>query len=187
MPVQKLSKEEIILTSAGVFRKRGYNNTSMADLAAACGLTKGIFYHHFENKEELMKAVLHSVHLHFKTTLFSLAYSDKLSPEEKLEKFLSKAQRMFSKSDGGCLMANTALETLSTLPEFAPYLRDFFRDWTDALTEIFSATYQAEAARRIAEQSVQEFEGAVMFMRIYGDKRYVDEMLERAKMRLSAG
>jgi TetR/AcrR family transcriptional repressor of nem operon len=187
MPIQKLSKDEIIFTSAQVFRKRGYNNTSMADLAEACGLTKGIFYHHFENKEELMKAVLHGVHLHFKVTLFALAYSDKLTPEEKLEKFLGKAQKMFSKNDGGCLMANTALETLSTQPEFAPYLKEFFRGWIDALAAIYSARYQEDAARRIAEQTVQEFEGAVMFLRIFGDKRYMDEMLERARLRLAAG
>lgn len=185
MPLQKISREEMIFTSAQVFRKQGYHNTSMNDLAEACGLTKGIFYHHFESKEELMKAVLHGVHLHFKTTLFALAYSDKLTPEEKLEKFLAKAQRMFSKNEGGCLMANTALETLSSLPEFAPYLKEFFQDWIDAMAQIYSAVYQEEKAKRIAEQSVQEFEGAVMFLRIFGDKRYMDDMLERAKLRLT--
>ena len=31
---------------------------------------------------------------------------------------------------------------------------------------------------------MQEFEGAVLFMRIFGEKRFVDDVLERAMARL---
>jgi TetR/AcrR family transcriptional repressor of nem operon len=184
MPVQKITKEEIIKISAGVFRVRGYHNTAMSDLAEACGLTKGLFYHYFSSKEELMKAVLLGVHLHFKKSLFAPAFGNALTPEEKLEKFLNKTRRLFSTAEGGCLMANTALETLGTSSEFTPYIRDFFEDWIAALAHIFEHTYQPEAARKVAEEIVQEFEGAVLFMRIFGETRYVEEVLERAKTRL---
>lgn len=187
MPVQKITKEEIILKAAGIFRRRGYYNTSMSDLAEECGLTKGLFYHYFASKEELMTAVLDGVHQHFKRTLFATAYGQNLAPEEKLEKFLGKAKRMFIDTVGGCLMGNIALETISTEPEFAPYLRRFFGDWVAALASIYEATYQPETAQTIAEQVVQEFEGAVMFMRVFGDKRYLDEVLERATARLQPG
>jgi AcrR family transcriptional regulator len=147
--------------------------------------TKGLFYHYFDSKEELMKAVLHSVYVHFKTKLFSLAYSDVLAPEEKLAKFLDKAERLFLHSEGGCLMANIALETLTTQPEFVPFIRQFFMEWTDAMAHIYEAVYQPEAARSVAEQTVQEFEGAVLFMRVFGDKRYLSDALERAVKRLA--
>lgn len=185
MPVQKITKEEIIKISAGVFRVRGYHNTAMSDLAEACGLTKGLFYHYFSSKEELMKAVLEGVHFYFKKTLFAPAFGNALSPEEKLEKFLSKVHKLFSTAEGGCLMANTALETLGTNTEFTPYIRAFFEDWINAMAHIYEHIYQPDAARKVAEEIVQEFEGAVLFMRIYNDTRYVQDVLERAKARFS--
>jgi TetR/AcrR family transcriptional regulator, transcriptional repressor for nem operon len=184
MPVQKITKEEILFISAGVFRQRGYHNTSMSDLAEACDLTKGLFYHYFSSKEELMKAVLQGVHLHFKKTLFAPVFGNALSSEEKLQKFLKKAERLFSNADGGCLMANTALETLGTTTEFTPYIRSFFEDWISAMAHMYEHTYQPDVARKVAEEIVQEFEGAVLFMRIFGEKRFVDEVLERAVARL---
>ncbi|TAE27389.1 MAG: TetR/AcrR family transcriptional regulator [Candidatus Kapaibacterium sp.] len=183
MPVQKITKEEIITIAAGVFRQKGYHNTSMSDLAEACGLTKGLFYHYFSSKEELMKAVLQGVHFHFKKSLFAPAFGNALSPQEKLEKFLGKAKRLFATVDGGCLMANTALETLGTNVEFTPFIRAFFEDWISAMAHIYEHTYQPEVARKVAEEIVQEFEGAVLFMRIYGETRFIDEMLKRAQLR----
>jgi hypothetical protein len=41
MPIQKITKEELLRTSAQAFRANGFTNTSMADLALACGLNQG--------------------------------------------------------------------------------------------------------------------------------------------------
>jgi AcrR family transcriptional regulator len=40
----------------GVFRERGYDATSMEQLAAAAGISKAAFYHHVSGKEELLAA-----------------------------------------------------------------------------------------------------------------------------------
>lgn len=41
-----------------VFTERGYDGTSMGDLAHASGLSKSSLYHHFESKEQLLRAAL---------------------------------------------------------------------------------------------------------------------------------
>jgi AcrR family transcriptional regulator len=41
-----------------VFTERGYDGTSMGDLAQASGLSKSSLYHHFESKEHLLRAAL---------------------------------------------------------------------------------------------------------------------------------
>ncbi len=46
----------IIRTVAPVFNRQGYAGTSMSDLTAATGLTKGALYGNFENKEALALA-----------------------------------------------------------------------------------------------------------------------------------
>ena len=51
------TRQYIIETTAGIFNKKGYAGTSMTDLTAATGLTKGSIYGNFENKDEVALAV----------------------------------------------------------------------------------------------------------------------------------
>jgi TetR/AcrR family transcriptional repressor of nem operon len=55
------TRQQIIDTAAKLFASRGFYGTSMSDLASAAGLTKGAFYHHFENKDALFFAVIQLV------------------------------------------------------------------------------------------------------------------------------
>lgn len=62
MPLGKEHKARsrtAILDSAGrLFRSRGYEATSIDDVMAAAGLTRGAFYAHFASKEALFREVL---------------------------------------------------------------------------------------------------------------------------------
>jgi AcrR family transcriptional regulator len=46
-------REEVLSAAAGCFMRRGYEATSMDDVAEALGATKGRVYHHFRSKPEL--------------------------------------------------------------------------------------------------------------------------------------
>ena len=48
------SRQEILRTAARLFQKRGYDATSMSDVAAALKLSKGGLYHHFQSKDEIL-------------------------------------------------------------------------------------------------------------------------------------
>ncbi|WP_420124112.1 TetR/AcrR family transcriptional regulator [Nakamurella sp.] len=50
----RYSREELLGLIVAVFNERGYEAASMTDLAAATGLTKSAFYHHFTSKEEIL-------------------------------------------------------------------------------------------------------------------------------------
>lgn len=47
------TREHILLTAFKLFLKNGYKGVSMNMLVDASGLSKGAFYHYFENKEQL--------------------------------------------------------------------------------------------------------------------------------------
>ncbi len=49
------SPQELLDLVVAVFNERGYDATSMADLARATGLTKSAVYHHVAGKEELLR------------------------------------------------------------------------------------------------------------------------------------
>ncbi|MGQ0464740.1 MAG: TetR/AcrR family transcriptional regulator [Sporichthyaceae bacterium] len=50
--------DSLLAVAAGVFGERGYDGTSMADLARAAGITKSSFYHHVPSKEDLLRRSL---------------------------------------------------------------------------------------------------------------------------------
>ncbi len=51
----RYSRDELLARVVAVFNERGYEATSMEDLARATGLTKSSFYHHVAGKEQLLR------------------------------------------------------------------------------------------------------------------------------------
>src|SRR3954452_5784897 len=52
------TRERLIEAAARVFAEKGFAATSLDEVADAAGLTKGAVYSNFENKEDLVRAVL---------------------------------------------------------------------------------------------------------------------------------
>ena len=50
--------ERILLTSLGLFARKGYGATSVSDIAGALGITKGALYRHFASKRAIFDAIL---------------------------------------------------------------------------------------------------------------------------------
>jgi TetR/AcrR family transcriptional regulator len=57
-----LKRRAILDHSAGLFAQNGYDRTSMAEVAAACGVSKALLYHYYASKETLLFDII-SVHL----------------------------------------------------------------------------------------------------------------------------
>jgi TetR/AcrR family transcriptional regulator, cholesterol catabolism regulator len=51
-------KQEILRIAARLFQQRGYDATSMNDVAAALRLSKGGLYHHFQSKDEILYEIM---------------------------------------------------------------------------------------------------------------------------------
>ena len=85
-------KQEILTIAARIFRQKGYNATSMNDLAKECGLFKGSLYHYFKNKEAILQEVIQS---YFEYLLLYLEpiNSSKVMPTEKLRMSLEIQMR----------------------------------------------------------------------------------------------
>src|SRR2546430_13278298 len=65
MPAQRLlssvpdtRRTAMYRTAAQMFRDRGFDATSVSDIARALGLTKAGLYHHFESKEALLFEIM---------------------------------------------------------------------------------------------------------------------------------
>jgi AcrR family transcriptional regulator len=52
--------DEIAAAALKLFCNKGYNLTTIDDIAAAAGVTKGAVYHHFDSKEDLLRTAMAS-------------------------------------------------------------------------------------------------------------------------------
>jgi AcrR family transcriptional regulator len=52
------TRDRILVEAASLFSARGFNGTSMSDLAAAVGITKSSLYHHFPSKQALLSEII---------------------------------------------------------------------------------------------------------------------------------
>ena len=57
-PPPRRSLEELLPTVVALFTERGYDATSMEDIARATGRTKSAVYHHVSGKEELLRLAI---------------------------------------------------------------------------------------------------------------------------------
>lgn len=187
MPAQKTTREEIIEKAIQIFRQQGYHKTSMSDLAAACGLQKGSFYHYFKNKEALMEAVLERLHQYYHKKVFSIAYEKDKSAEERFIALFEKQEPIISGDFSGCLFGNMTLENSSHQVNFNESLKAFFSDWQAAFQELYQENHPPEVALTLAKQSVAEVEGALMLMRLYEDRSYLTATCQRILARLRQG
>lgn len=52
------TREQIVDAADRLFYRQGYEHTSFSDIAAAVGISRGNFYHHFKSKDDILDAVI---------------------------------------------------------------------------------------------------------------------------------
>lgn len=77
------ARGRLLKEAARLFRDRGYERTTVRDLAAAVGIQSGSLFHHFRTKEEILKAVMVET-IHLNTALMQTAVDAVESGRDKL-------------------------------------------------------------------------------------------------------
>ncbi len=167
MGLKKTSREEILKHSIRLFKINGYYNTSMANIANACGLIKGSIYHHFKSKEEIGLESLKYIHKYFEDNIYNIAYQDDLNQKIKIQKFIQKIDDYFLNSDGGCLLGNLALEISNENVLFKNEIREYFSNWEKALEHILICCYTTDKAKSLSKEYVALTQGEIMMMTLY--------------------
>ncbi|MCK0162785.1 TetR/AcrR family transcriptional regulator [Marinobacter sp. S6332] len=82
------ARGRLLREAARLFREKGYERTTVRDLAAAVGIQSGSLFHHFRTKEEILKAVMVET-IRLNTALMQAAMNSADSNREKLRALVS--------------------------------------------------------------------------------------------------
>lgn len=179
MPIQKVSKDEIINRSYDLFRQNGFHHTSMSDIAKACGVFKSSLYHYFPSKDELLKEVLRKINDYNKSNQYNILLESERLAVEVLSDYLDKVESMMFRSEGGCFLGNMALETSNPQSTFKDELISSFDEWKNALATLFRRRHDEVTAEEMAYRAISDIEGGVMLSRVYNDKSYFHKAKNR--------
>ncbi len=82
------TRETILRVAGELFAERGYQATSVADIASAAGATKGAVFHHFKSKDELFVEIWHQLQLDMDADARTAAVAA-LDPADPFKAFLA--------------------------------------------------------------------------------------------------
>ncbi len=96
-----------------------------------------------------------------------------------MELLFESAEKIFMDDETGSLMGNVGVETALMIPEFADLVKQFFTDFFHAVKTIYLDKYSEEIANELAERSVAEIEGSLMFARVFNDHSFLKNSIKR--------
>jgi len=163
--------ERIVKEASRLFRERGFENVTVAEVMKAAGLTHGAFYAHFASKQELQEtAIAYGQGL---TASRTRSYgATKKGTKAYTDRYLSSWHR---ESPGeGCTMAALAQEVARSTPELKTAFERGFE-------EILSASSQ-DRKETIFQTAV--LLGGIVLARAVQDPKLSDEILAAVRQRI---
>jgi len=139
-PKGQATRASILQAAAEVFAERGYANTTLSQLIARSGLTKGAFYFHFTSKEQLAFAVLEDKQRQWQEFV-SQRVLDKPRAIDQL-RALGPALIKLHRQDPSAYSAPRLSRDLARMPELADTVRARMRGWIDLVAGIISRAQQ---------------------------------------------
>ncbi|RDV01337.1 TetR/AcrR family transcriptional regulator [Undibacter mobilis] len=137
---------KLLNAALGVIRTKGYSATTVDELCAAAGVTKGAFFHHFKSKDALGVAVADYWSEQTGALFAKAAYHEFYKPFDRILGYLAyrKALLQGRVPEFTCLVGTMVQETYET----APAIRDACDRSISAHAETLEADIEAAMRER---------------------------------------
>jgi TetR/AcrR family transcriptional repressor of nem operon len=169
------NRRKILAAASRLFRARGFEGVTVAEVMQAAGLTHGGFYGHFKSKDDLIAQTLADV-------LLAKA-PDETDPLRYAASYLSARHR--DDLAGGCPTAALGAETLRQTPAARAAMTAGLRRQIERLSRGAPGA-DPVTQRRAAIGSWAAMVGAVILARLSDDPRLSDEVLEQTRAWIGA-
>jgi len=134
--IQEQSRQQILMAALKCFGELGYAHTSVNRIANEAGISKGLIYHYFNSKEDLLKGIFYMM-LEEGDQIMS-NWETSQSAREKLRSTIEESFA-FMKANTGVLRF---LFSLSIQPEVAENLKEFFETEKKKRMQLFIKLFE---------------------------------------------
>ena len=182
------TRDRLINSARHLFWERGFAGTSMADLLAHAQVNSGSFYHFFESKEALLRAVLEGYLYALRPMVVDPAFATTDEPLGRIFAILEGYRGRILQTDCqyGCPLGRLALEID---PENRPahkLIAENFQGWIVAIRECLDQMQdrlpQGTDREALATYVLVVMEGGVMLSRSYGVVEPFDRAVQQLRL-----
>ena len=168
MPAALLPRDEVVARIQDVFRERGFDGASLAEIAGATGLGKSSLYHYFPGgKDEMAVAVLERIDAWMHGNALA-ALRSAGTPQARLRAMLRVLDEFYVGGRNACVLGNLVVG--ASRAKFQKDLASAFGGWIAALRALaVEAGARGPEALRRAEDAVVRIEGALIVAGGLGD------------------
>ncbi|MGC4099945.1 TetR/AcrR family transcriptional regulator [Ferruginibacter sp.] len=178
----------IIEKTAPLFNTKGYEGTSMSDMTAATGLTKGSIYGNFANKDEVALAVFDH-NLQKVENIIRSEMAQYETAKEKLLVYIDVYENFlhYPFPEGGCPILNTAVEADDTHPALKKKAAAAINGWKNKIVQLIEKGVEAKEfckgvdAEQTAITMIAAIEGAIMLAKLTGKLHYRSAVMQHVK------
>lgn len=184
MAAAQASKDEIVDRLFTVFRDRGFEGASIADLSRATGLGKSSLYHHFPaGKEQMAEAVLERATAVIDREILGAARSPG-TLRTRIRKIVAALDQMYAGGRTPCVLGQLAASSIGADAKRGLHLA--FTHWIEAIEALAHESGMSPAkARHFAEDWVARLQGALILQAASADaapyRRAMNALLEISK------
>jgi len=162
------TRDRIITATGELFRRQGYNGTSLKQVTTAAGAPTGSLFHFFPGgKEELADAVLRTGGAAYRE-LYEVIADAAPDPARAVTDFFDGAAAVLEETGylDACPIGTVALEVASTNDRLRQATADVFASWIEAAAvRLRAAGLREERAIELATALVAGVEGGFMLSR----------------------
>jgi TetR/AcrR family transcriptional repressor of nem operon len=184
-PRSAATRTKLLDAARDVIRAQGYAATTVDDICAAAGVTKGSFFHHFPSKEQLGIAAIEQFNEAASAIFGSAPYSTEPDPRDRVLGYVDFRAAMLSReiAQFTCLLGTMVQEVYATHPDLRAACDQGMSDHVAELTRDIEAAKQLYAPNaRWTAESVGYFmqavlQGAFIFAKAKQDPRVAAESL----------
>jgi len=166
------NREQILAAAARLFRERGLDGVSVAEVMQAAGLTHGAFYGHFDSKQALIREALR--HDGAAAPAARRKRASTQSAAEFADSYLSTRHR--DDPGGGCAVAGLGAEAARGSAELRATLTESVKREIDRFSAASPGATAAQR-RRAAIASYAAMVGAIVIARVVADDKLSQEIL----------
>lgn len=163
------NRRNILEAAARLFRARGFEDVTVAEVMKAAGLTHGGFYGYFTSKDDLIA----------QTLAHALAAQTVKGDLDGYAAFYLR-QRHRDDAAEGCAFAALGAETVRQAPDARAAMTTGLRDQIERLANAAPSGDAAEA-RQTAIGSFAAMVGGMILARLVDDPKLSDEILEQTR------
>lgn len=192
------TKQKILAVAKKLALKQGHVSTSIDEIIEKTGITKGSFFYHFPNKQELSKTLIEEFSsIEISLLRDTLTKCKKLSkdPLQQLLIFVGLIQEAHAELDErlvGCLFASYSYQNQLEDENIKALVHETLDKWNEELTILIEEVAKKYAANKkvvpseLAEMFLVTLEGSYVMSRINCDASIIQSHLEQYKNYMEA-